>query len=184
MTIRRMTTKKQGAPPSARRGASRLPRVGALVLVAGVGAATGFTAAKRLGAHGGGGRKTERIVHIARIRAGNEADVRRLVEEQFPAAALAGTSIREVTTFIGSGQLVTTYAFDGEFTPTFAAVREHPAMTAYLTELGRHLDDAPAPQVDAPAAQRLASQAAHWTEAAGATYTPRVRPKHGSTGGA
>ena len=160
---------------------------------AGLGAAAGYMAAKRMpgmpGIPGMSGRSSDgagpqetmqRLVHIARIQSGSEANVRRLVEERFPVSALAGTGIREATVFVGSTYVLTEYGFSGEYTPTFTAYRNDPTVNAFLEEIGRLLDDEPAPLPDAPAMQFLASQALHWDSSRGVEYTPRVRPKEAS----
>ena len=164
-----------------------------LVGTAGVGAAGGFLAGKGMaggatkgaasidGAASQSHETMQRIVHIARIRDGNEADLRRLVENRFPASAVAGTAIREITTFIGSTYMLTEYGFTGEYTPTFAAFRGNPVINRFLEEAGRLLDDEPAPLPDAPAMQFLASQALRWDREHGVQGTPHVRPKEAST---
>ena len=158
-----------------------------LLVSAGLGAAGGLLAGRRMA---GGGMTdgaappegVQRLVHIAHIRSGSEGDLRRLVEDRFPVSALAGTGIQEVTVFIGSTYLLSEYAFSGEYTPTFAGFRNNPTINAYLEEIGRLLDDEPAPLPDAPAMQFIASQALHWDSRSGrVTYTPRMRPKEAST---
>jgi hypothetical protein len=123
----------------------------------------------------------QRIVHIARIRAGSEAELRRLAAEPVPTDVLAEAGVEELTLFVGSAYAVTAYAFRGEYTPTFTAVRRNPAFAAFLEALGSHLDDTPAPHPDTPAEQTLASQALHWDAASGVSSTPVVRPKAAST---
>ncbi len=124
---------------------------------------------------------TERIVHIARIRDGNEADVRRMVQDRFPHVELEGMGISGVTVFIGSTYMVTEWLYTGEYTPTFSALRNNGTVTAFLEEIGRMLDDQPAPLPDAPAMQFLASQAFHWRAGQAPEGTPRVRPKEASS---
>jgi hypothetical protein len=121
------------------------------------------------------------MVHIARIRAGSEAELRRLATEPVPTEALAAAGIEELTLFVGSAYAVTAYAFRGEYTPTFTALRRNPDVGAFLEALGSHLDDEPAPVPDIPAQQTLASQALHWDTASGVSTTPVVRPKAAST---
>ena len=154
-----------------------------LVAAAGVGALGGYAAAQRLArgsSNGTDAQSVERIVHIARIRSGSEGDLRRLVTERFPTEELAAAGIRKASVFIGSTYLLTEYAFDGEYTPTFTALRGNPRVNAFLEEIGAHLDDEPAPLPDAPAMQMLASQALHWERDGQTAYTPRVRPKEAS----
>ena len=154
-----------------------------LLLATGVGAAGGFVAARRItgGGSGTAGQDTmERIVHIARIRVGNEADLRRLVRDRFPVSALAESGIQEFTIFIGSTYLLTEYGFTGEYTPVFTAFRNNPVVNAFLEEIGQLLDDEPAPLPDAPAMQVLASQAFHWKISQDVEFTPRVRSKEQS----
>ena len=122
----------------------------------------------------------ERLVHIARIRQGNEADVRRLIEERFPRDAIARVGIREMTVFVGSGYCITEYGYDREYTPLFRALRDDPEIAAYLQELGRLLDDAPAPRADEPGRPYLASQALRWDGAGGVEFTPRLRSSEAS----
>ncbi len=163
------------------------------LLTAGLGAAGGYAAARRLGGassddsgmDGNGqypGRQTERIVHIARIRAGNEGEVRRLVNERFPVSAMAVPGLHGLSSFVGSAYVLTEYAFTGEFTTVFSAFRNQPAVAAYLEALGKLLDDEPAPQPNASAQQVLASQALHWNRTDGLTFTPHVRPREATSG--
>jgi hypothetical protein len=163
------------------------------LLTAGLGFAGGFAAAKRLGAAAGGdgfnaeagqrrpAQQTERIVHIARIRAGNEGEVRRLVNQRFPVSAMAVPGLQGLSSFVGSAYVLTEYAFTGEFTPVFTAFRNQPAVASYLQELGTLLDDEPAPEPNAPALQVLASQALHWNRTDGLTFTPHVRPREAAS---
>ncbi len=158
------------------------------LLSAGLGAAGGYAAARRLvGAAGESfngstdgrfpGQQIARIVHIARIRSGNEGEVRRLVNERFPVSAMAVPGLEELSSFVGSSYVLTEYAFTGDFTPVFTAFRQQPAVSSYLQELGKLLDDEPAPHPNAPAQQVLASQALHWNRTDGLSFTPHVRPR-------
>ncbi len=160
------------------------------LLTAGLGAAGGYAAARRLSSASDGdpgvgagtdgqqpGRQTERIVHIARIRAGNEGEVRRLVNGRFPVSAMAVPGLQALSSFVGSAYVLTEYAFTGNFASVFTAFRNQPAVATYLEELGKLLDDEPAPQPNAPAQQVLASQALHWNRTDGLTFTPHVRPR-------
>jgi hypothetical protein len=155
------------------------------LLTAGLGAAGGFVAAKRMagGANGtsAAADSTERLVHIARIRSGSEGDLRRLLEERFPVAALAAPGLTELNMFIGNGYLLTEYGYRGEFEPVFQSFRAQPGVADYLQQLGELLDDEPAPQPDMTAAQMLTSQALHWDRENGLSFTPRVRPAEAST---
>jgi hypothetical protein len=121
------------------------------------------------------------MVHIDRIRAGSEGELRRLAAKPVPAEALADAGIDELTLFVGSAYVVTAYTFRGEFTPTFTALRRNSAFATFLDSLGSHLDDEPAPRPDTPAEQTLASQALHWDGVAGVSTTPAMRPKAAST---
>lgn len=153
---------------------------------AGLGVAGGFVAAKRFGGNGAGttdGGPITRLVHIARIRSGSESELRRMVQDRFPASALGEIGMAEVAIYIGSSYMLTEYGFSGEFTPTFNALRAHPQLKMFLEEAGRLLDDEPAPLPDAPAAQYLASQALHWNEGGALEFSPRVRSKDGSSHG-
>jgi hypothetical protein len=146
----------------------------------------GFLAAKRWGgppvadrpsrAEETAGEPQERLVHIAHIQRGNEADVRRLIE-RFPVMALSTPGIAELNAFVGSAYVILEYGFRGEFAAVFGAFRADPAVAAYLEELGHLLDDAPAPLPEMTGGQSLASQALHWDRAAGISFTPHVRPK-------
>ena len=169
------------------------------LLTAVLGGAGGFVAAKRLAGsgHDAGSQPwkrqragddamaatgpVQRIVHIARIRSGNEASLRRLVEERFPVSAMAAPGLLELSTFVGSTYLLTEYAYSGEYTAVFNAYRNNPAVSTYLQELGELLDDEPAPQPDTPAQQFLATQALHWDRTEGLAFTPRVRPRDGGS---
>ena len=165
------------------------------LLTAGLGAVGGFVAAKRWGADaeeglpiadghvtapvqglGASPEPQERLAHIARIQSGNEADVRGIIE-RFPVLALSEPGIEELNAFVGSSYVILEYGFRGEFADVFRAFRANPAMTAYLNELGRLLDDEPAPLPDATGHQYLASQALHWDRDNGLTFTPHVRAK-------
>lgn len=129
----------------------------------------------------GSGERIQRIVHIARIREGSEGNLRQMVEQRFPVDALSGTNIQELTVFVGSTYLLTEWAFTGEYTPTFTAIRNDSTINAFMEELGRHLDDEPVPLPDAPAMQFLASQALHWDQSGGREGTPHMRPKEASS---
>ncbi len=123
----------------------------------------------------------QRLVHVARIRQGSEADVRRLVEERFPVTALYEPGIRELSTYVGSTYVLSEYGFHGAFDAVFNAFRANPAVAAYLQELGQLLDDEPAPLPDAAGHQYLASQALHWDSTAGLSFTPWMREKAASS---
>ncbi len=171
-----------------------------LLLAAGAGAVGGYVAGQRRAlaeriptAATGEGRPVplehdtpaeeplQRLVHVAHIRQGSEADVRRLVEERFPVSALYEPGIRELSTYVGSTYVLSAYGFHGAFEQVFTAFRANPAVAAYLQELGQLLDDEPAPLPDASGHQYLASQALHWDSAAGLSFTPRMREKTASS---
>jgi hypothetical protein len=156
-----------------------------MALFAGVGATAGYVVAKRrVGSdHDEGAPPHQRMVHLARIREGTEADVRRLVATRFPQAALEQSGIREMTIFVGSGYCVTEYGFTGEFTPVFAAFRADQSVAVFLEALGGLLDEEPAPFADEPGGQYLASQALHWAPGAPAQFTPHVRPQAAPSSG-
>ena len=124
---------------------------------------------------------TTRLVHIARIREGSEGDLRRMVSERFPVDELANAGIDDVKVFIGSTYLLTEYAFSGEYTPTFTALRNNGSVNGFMEELGRMLDDEPLPLPDAPAMQFLASQALAWSKDGTREGTPHVRSKDASS---
>lgn len=162
-----------------------------VLLTAGLGVAGGFVAARRFAwtSDQSNGEETfkqtnqwsappeavQRLVHVARIQGGSEAALRRLLEEHFPVSAMSVPGLHDLGVFIGNAYLLTEYSFSGEFEPIFTAFRAQPAVATYLTELGRLLDDEPAPQPDMAALQILASQALHWDQISGLAFTPRVR---------
>lgn len=125
--------------------------------------------------------ETTRLVHIARIRTGSEADLRRMVSERFPADEVGNAGIDDVKVFIGSTYLLTEYAFSGEYTPIFTALQKNQTVSGFMDELGRMLDDEPLPRPDATAAQTLASQALAWSKDGTREGTPHVRSKDGSS---
>jgi hypothetical protein len=168
-----------------------------LLLTAGLGAMGGFVAARRLATASdrdgnepvsaqrdqpaAPAESMQRLVHVARIRTGSEAALRRLLEEHFPVAAMAVPGLHELGVFVGNDYLLTQYGFSGEFAPVFNTFRAQPAVASYLQELGHMLDDEPAPLPDMTAMQVLASQALHWDEVGGLSFTPRVRSREAAT---
>jgi hypothetical protein len=133
----------------------------------------------------GSDEAVQRLLHVARIRAGSEADLRRLLEQRFPVDATGFAGLNETGVFIGNGYMLTEYGFSGEFEPLFRAFCAQPGVASYLEELGDLLDDEPAPVPDLTALQVLASQALQWDRRSGLSFTPRVRPAQapGGTGG-
>jgi len=151
-----------------------------MLAAAGIGAAGGYVAAKRLGGNGASEGTTEHLVHIARVKTGSEGELRGLIESRFPETAVAAAGVSEMTIYLGSGFMLTEYAFDGAFNATFRALREHPEFKSFLDDLSRLVNDEPVPQPDHTATQNLASQAMRWDAADGVRFTSSSKPSPSS----
>jgi hypothetical protein len=123
----------------------------------------------------------ERLLFVSQLRApGDEAGVRRTVEEGFPREAFRAAGIVGFTLYIGGGYCVFEFGFEDAFDAVFGRVAEDAEIRTYFDRIGRFVDPPPHVRPGATADQPIAADIVMWRVETGFQTREPVRGYHSS----
>jgi hypothetical protein len=105
-----------------------------------------------------------RILHVARMREGQEAELRGYLESRWPEVDFSDAGLVEVNVFIGSGYCATLYEYEGDFKPVFRKLSASASAQRFFSGLAHLLEDFPFPLPEETAQVPLAGDAFRWPE--------------------
>ena len=131
-----------------------------------------------------------RILHIAQMQEGQEAELRGYIAQNWEGVDFAGAGLSDVNIFIGSGYCATLYEFDDDFKPVFGKLTESPGARRFFDGLSRYLIDFPQPLPEETASIPLAGDAFRWPQRPTTAeyrdvpgHTTTLDRQHGTSGG-
>ncbi len=121
-----------------------------------------------------------RILHIAQMQEGQEAELRGYIESNWEHVDFGAAGLNGVNIFIGSGYCATLYEFEGDFKPVFRRLLESRDARRFFDGLSRYLVDFPQPVPEETASIPLAGDAFSWPQRP-TTAEYRTVPGHTTT---